>query len=107
MMAGQPDSAYAALFRQYIQRSAQATLAAVQSSGPTLPVEQREQSLHALDFALELPEAWNEARDLLLGLAPKLDQAEALTFATRVIKRTGLPVVVGVSAPGLRWNCGK
>ncbi len=75
MMAGQPDSAYAALFRQYIQRSAQATLAAVQSSGPTLPVEQREQSLHALDFALELPEAWNEARDLLLGLAPKLDQA--------------------------------
>ncbi|HRD47483.1 MAG TPA: dihydrodipicolinate synthase family protein [Caulobacter sp.] len=36
----------------------------------------------------------------ILGEAPKLDQAEALTFATRVIKRTGLPVVVGVSAPG-------
>jgi 4-hydroxy-tetrahydrodipicolinate synthase len=36
----------------------------------------------------------------LLGEAPKLDQAEALAFATRVIRRTELPVVVGVSAPG-------
>ncbi len=36
----------------------------------------------------------------ILGEAPKLDAAEALAFATRVIRRTDLPVVVGVSAPG-------
>jgi 4-hydroxy-tetrahydrodipicolinate synthase len=35
-----------------------------------------------------------------LGEAPKLDQAEALAVATRVIRRCPLPVVVGVSAPG-------
>ena len=36
----------------------------------------------------------------ILGEAPKIDQAEALAFATRVIRRTRLPIVVGVSAPG-------
>jgi 4-hydroxy-tetrahydrodipicolinate synthase len=35
-----------------------------------------------------------------LGEAPKLDQAEALAVATRVIRRSPVPVVVGVSAPG-------
>lgn len=35
-----------------------------------------------------------------LGEAPKLDAGEALAVATRVIRRTKLPVIVGVSAPG-------
>jgi 4-hydroxy-tetrahydrodipicolinate synthase len=35
-----------------------------------------------------------------LGEAPKLEQAEAVDVATRVIARAGFPVVVGVSAPG-------
>src|SRR5439155_15241328 len=35
-----------------------------------------------------------------MGEAPKLDQDEALAVATRVIRRAGVPVVVGVSAPG-------
>ncbi len=35
-----------------------------------------------------------------MGEAPKLDGAEALAVATRTIKRAGVPVVVGVSAPG-------
>jgi 4-hydroxy-tetrahydrodipicolinate synthase len=41
-----------------------------------------------------------------LGEAPKLDQDEALEIAARVIARTRLPVIVGVSAPGfaaMRW----
>ena len=88
---GQPDSPYAALFRQYIQRSTQAMLAAVQSAGPALPAEQREQSLHTLDFALELPEAWPDTRDLLLVLAPKLDQAgmrqDTIPYLQRGIER--------------------
>ena len=37
----------------------------------------------------------------VMGEAPKLDGAEALEVATRFIKRAeGLPVIVGVSAPG-------
>jgi 4-hydroxy-tetrahydrodipicolinate synthase len=35
-----------------------------------------------------------------LGEAPKLDADEALAVATRVVRRTRLPVIVGVSAPG-------
>ncbi|MCE4225271.1 dihydrodipicolinate synthase family protein [Methylobacterium sp. C25] len=35
-----------------------------------------------------------------LGEAPKLDHAEGVAIARRVIGRTRLPVVVGVSAPG-------
>ena len=36
-----------------------------------------------------------------LGEAPKLEHAEAVDIATRVVKRaSGLPIIVGVSAPG-------
>ncbi|WP_201838672.1 dihydrodipicolinate synthase family protein [Microvirga zambiensis] len=38
----------------------------------------------------------------MMGEAPKLTQAEALSVAERVIRRVGkMPVIVGVSAPGL------
>jgi len=36
-----------------------------------------------------------------LGEAPKLDHQEAITIATRVIKRAAVPIIVGVSAPGV------
>ncbi|MGP9822172.1 dihydrodipicolinate synthase family protein [Salinarimonas sp. NSM] len=36
----------------------------------------------------------------MMGEAPKLDAEEALAVAARVIARAGVPVVVGVSAPG-------
>src|SRR3712207_4299242 len=36
----------------------------------------------------------------IMGEAPKLDHAEALDVASRVIKRASIPVIVGVSAPG-------
>jgi 4-hydroxy-tetrahydrodipicolinate synthase len=36
----------------------------------------------------------------IMGEAPKLEASEALDVATRVIRRAGLPVIVGVSAPG-------
>ncbi|MFE9763954.1 dihydrodipicolinate synthase family protein [Streptomyces sp. NPDC005808] len=35
-----------------------------------------------------------------MGEAPKLTHGEAVRIVTHVLKRTGLPVVVGVSAPG-------
>ncbi|KMO10918.1 dihydrodipicolinate synthase family protein [Methylobacterium indicum] len=36
----------------------------------------------------------------MMGEAPKLDGAEAIAVASRVIRRTRLPVIIGVSAPG-------
>jgi 4-hydroxy-tetrahydrodipicolinate synthase len=35
-----------------------------------------------------------------LGEAPKLDHQEAISIASRVIKRANVPIIVGVSAPG-------
>src|SRR5688500_2589580 len=35
-----------------------------------------------------------------LGEAPKLDHRESVSIASRMVKRMGVPVVVGVSAPG-------
>src|SRR5213592_1209932 len=35
-----------------------------------------------------------------LGEAPKLEHAESVGVVKRVLKRTNVPVVVGVSAPG-------
>jgi len=36
----------------------------------------------------------------IMGEAPKLDAAEALDLAARITRRAGVPVIVGVSAPG-------
>ena len=37
----------------------------------------------------------------MMGEAPKLDTAEAIEFSRRVVRRAaGLPIIVGVSAPG-------
>jgi 4-hydroxy-tetrahydrodipicolinate synthase len=36
----------------------------------------------------------------MMGEAPKLEAAEAIEVASRVVRRSALPIVVGVSAPG-------
>ncbi len=36
----------------------------------------------------------------IMGEAPKLDPAEALAISNQVVRRAGVPVIVGVSAPG-------
>jgi 4-hydroxy-tetrahydrodipicolinate synthase len=36
----------------------------------------------------------------IMGEAPKLDPAEALTISNQVVRRANVPVIVGVSAPG-------
>jgi len=36
----------------------------------------------------------------IMGEAPKLDPAEALDISNRVVRRSGVPIIVGVSAPG-------
>jgi len=36
----------------------------------------------------------------IMGEAPKLDPAEALAISNQVVRRSGIPIIVGVSAPG-------
>jgi 4-hydroxy-tetrahydrodipicolinate synthase len=36
----------------------------------------------------------------IMGEAPKLDPAEALTISNQVVRRSRIPIIVGVSAPG-------
>lgn len=69
-----PD--YVTLFVEYVLRSVQVTSTRVQQDDtPVLGEETRARALHVLSFALRLPAAWPQTRDLLLGLAPKLEQA--------------------------------
>lgn len=66
---------YPVIFRGYIVRSAQDILARVQQIEGLLPSAEREQALHTLSYALNLPEAWPDACALLLTMAPKMEQA--------------------------------
>jgi tetratricopeptide (TPR) repeat protein len=70
----QPDS-FPTLFKTYVVRSVQATLVRVNAETHILPEEGRERALHVLTYAFELPEAWPYTRELLLALAPKMEQA--------------------------------
>jgi 4-hydroxy-tetrahydrodipicolinate synthase len=36
----------------------------------------------------------------IMGEAPKLDPVEALTISNQVVRRSGVPIIVGVSSPG-------
>lgn len=66
---------FPALFRQYIQNSLQATLLGFPQDAGVLPAELRDRAWHVLSFALKMAEVWPATRDLLLLLAPKLEQA--------------------------------
>jgi tetratricopeptide (TPR) repeat protein len=63
------------MFRDYVLRGALHALELAQADAASLTPEEREQILHALGFALDLPETWPVARDLLVEVAPKLEQA--------------------------------
>lgn len=70
-----PPPDYPALFRQYVVRSVTATRSAMAARPGALTDELRDQALHVLSFALKLAEAWPATRELLLLLAPKMEQA--------------------------------
>ncbi len=69
------ENGYGVVFREYVRRSVRRALADARAAEAGLPAEQREQALQTLTFALDATDAWPEARDLLVALAPKLDQA--------------------------------
>jgi tetratricopeptide (TPR) repeat protein len=66
---------YPDTFRRYIARGADCVLAQVQAPAGLLPHETRVQALHVLSYALNLSAAWPVVRDLLLAMAPKMEQA--------------------------------
>jgi len=65
---------YPQIFRAFILRTLQGSVAQVQTSGQALSTVVRDQALHTLTFALKLTEAWPLTRTLLLELAPKMEQ---------------------------------
>lgn len=71
-LATQDD--YSFIFRQYIVRGAEQTLTRVTGEAP-IDSDGREQALLTLSYAMDLPDAWPVTRDLLVALAPRLEQA--------------------------------
>lgn len=70
-----PVTDYPVIFRAYIVKSTQHILAKVRQAGAILPPADRNQALHTLSYAFKLPEAWSDTRQLLLAMAPKMEQA--------------------------------
>jgi len=68
-----PDD-YPAIFRLYVTRGLRATLDAFDAATEQLDEAQRERGLHLLSYGLRLDNAWGDARDLTLTLAPHLER---------------------------------
>ena len=73
--AEEPDPDYPTLFKRYIVHSVQTTLASLPAEMAQNWEAARERALHVLGFGLAWAEAWPATRDLLLLLAPKMEQA--------------------------------
>lgn len=69
------QSDYPVIFRDYVAKSVQYVLAQVEQAKPIIPPDDVEQALHTLNFAFNLPENWPYIHQLLLSLAPKIEQA--------------------------------
>ena len=65
---------YPAIFRLYVTRGLRATLDAFDAATDQLDEAQRERGLHLLSYGLRLDNAWGDARDLALTLAPHLER---------------------------------
>jgi tetratricopeptide (TPR) repeat protein len=66
---------YSAYFHQRIIRSIQYVLSCLQQAAESLSLDDREQAWHTLSYSLKLPEAWPDTREVLLALAPQMEQA--------------------------------
>lgn len=65
---------YPDLFRTYIIRNAEYILERVQQATASLPSEDQKLAVHTLSFTLKLDEAWPLTRQLVLIIAPKMEQ---------------------------------
>lgn len=68
-------SSYPTTFHTYICRTIELALTNVRATAGLLPDAVRKQALHALSYALGLDAAWPVTRELLLVMAPKMEQA--------------------------------
>ena len=62
-------------FQTYLERNLRYLTQLVAHAEPIPSPEIRSQALHTLSYALGAPESWHFTRDLLLHLAPKMEQA--------------------------------
>ena len=70
-----PATDFARLFRDNIIRSAQHVFERLETLGEAfLPQAERELALHILDYALKYADAWPQTSQILLALAPKMEQ---------------------------------
>ena len=69
------NPAYQAIFRRYIVTGLRQTLDDLGGEGFTLAESQRQQIWHLLSYGLTLDGSWPQVRELLLALAPKMEQA--------------------------------
>ncbi|MEZ4712346.1 MAG: tetratricopeptide repeat protein [Caldilineaceae bacterium] len=72
-MQGVADT-YVDLFTEYVIGGVRASLAQVRAHEYVVPDDVREQAWHVLSFALEVEAAWAATKELLLELAPKMEQ---------------------------------
>jgi tetratricopeptide (TPR) repeat protein len=68
-------TSYITLFHEYILGALEQSLDCVRVAEPLVSEAEREQAWHLLSFALNVDPAWPLVRDLLLALAPKMEQA--------------------------------
>lgn len=83
-----PADKYAGDFRQIVLRSVRTSLGQVRQLNGAFPSDKlQRRALAALDYGLNLPDAWEPTRELLFLLAPALEQATQrynwLTFLQR------------------------
>lgn len=83
-----PAGKYVGDFQQIVLRSVRASLRQIQQLNGAFPADQlQRRALAALDYGLNLPDAWEPTRELLFLLAPTLEQATQrynwLTFLQR------------------------
>ncbi|NJN97520.1 MAG: tetratricopeptide repeat protein [Anaerolineales bacterium] len=68
-------SNYRAVFERYTANSVQRLLERARLAEPILSLEDRTQTFHTLHYAFKLPTAWPVTRELLLTVAPHMEQA--------------------------------
>lgn len=73
--AGVFEADYRGVFETYIEKSVRRLLGRARLTETILPLEDRSQTFHTLHYALKLPTAWPVTRELLLTVAPHMEQA--------------------------------
>ena len=73
--AGNNDGNNKGQFHTYLERNLRYLTQLIAHAEPIPSPEIRSQALHTLSYALGAPESWHFTRDLLLHLAPKMEQA--------------------------------